>query len=84
MNAGPKVGRFNASYQRIHTASGIYIYRNTGEGWRTFAIMANPGEQSVFSESFGPVSSWVRAMPKKWAQQNKRASSFEASTKSKA
>ena len=45
--------------------------------------MANPGKQSVFSESFGPVSRWVRAIPKKWAQQNKRASCFQASTNQK-
>ena len=37
-------GRFNGSYQRIHTGRGLYFFRNKGDGWQISVIMGLPVE----------------------------------------
>ena len=40
-------GRFDGSYQRIHTGRGLYFFRKTDSGWKIYTILGIPTESSV-------------------------------------
>ena len=44
-------GRFNESYQRIHTGRGLYFFRNTDDGWQIFTIMGLPVEPPAVAKN---------------------------------
>ncbi|MCH2180738.1 MAG: nuclear transport factor 2 family protein [Mariniblastus sp.] len=49
-------GRFNASYQRVHTGRGLYFFRKTTNGWRIYAIFALPTEPLQVSKGDHQIS----------------------------